>query len=91
MANVKVTSHLRRFFPDLGRVEEVEGETVAKVVAALDQRHPGMARYLIDDQGRLRAHVNIFVNGEGLHDREQLGQQVGRHDDLFIFQALSGG
>ena len=90
MAHVQFTSHLRRFFPDLQPVQ-VEAETVAEVVAALDRRFPGLARYVVDDQGALRKHVNIFLGEELVRDRRGLSDPVSGETRVFIMQALSGG
>jgi molybdopterin converting factor small subunit len=87
---VKFTRHLRRFFPDLDDVQ-VEGETVADVIAALNQRYPGLADYIIDERGRLRQHVNIFIGDVLIRDRERLEDPVTEADQLFVLQALSGG
>jgi hypothetical protein len=90
MPHVAFTRHLQRFFPDL--VEgEVPGTTVREVIDALDRRHPGLASYVIDETGRLRRHVNVFVGEEPIHDRTTLGDAVGEGDRIFILQALSGG
>jgi molybdopterin synthase sulfur carrier subunit len=90
MPLVKFTKNLQRFFPDL-RASNVDGETVAEVVAALDQRYPGLAGYLLDDQGNLREHVNIFVNEELIQDRQTLTDALEANDQVYILQALSGG
>jgi molybdopterin synthase sulfur carrier subunit len=90
MPLVKFTKNLQRFFPDIQTIN-VEGETVAQVVAALDQRHPGLAGYLLDDQGTLREHVNIFVNEELIQDRQTLTDALEANDQVYILQALSGG
>ncbi|HEX9922160.1 MAG TPA: MoaD/ThiS family protein [Anaerolineae bacterium] len=90
MPYVKFTSHLRRFFPDLGE-GDVAGRTVAEVVEALDEHYPGLAGYLVDERGALRRHVNIFVGNQLIRDREQLQDPVAADDKVFIFQALSGG
>jgi hypothetical protein len=47
----------------------VNGRTVAEVIGVLDERYPGWAAYIIDEQGALRKHVNIFVNDELIQDR----------------------
>lgn len=91
MPQVKFTTHLQRFFPGLNLVEEVEGDTVAAVIANLDARFPGLAGYIVDDHGALRPHVNVFIGEEMIQDRETLQDPVGEGDRLFIFQALSGG
>ncbi len=91
MPLVRFTRHLVRFFPSLSDQTEVEGKTVADVVAALDEMHPGLAGYIVNDQGALRRHVNIFLDQELIRDREQLQDPVGEADQIYIFQALSGG
>jgi molybdopterin synthase sulfur carrier subunit len=90
MAHVKFTQSLKRFFPDLCKVE-IEGNTVADIVTALDTRWMGLADYLIDEQGRLRPHVNIFVDGELIHDKQALSDLVDNNTRIYIIQALSGG
>jgi len=90
LPNVQFTRHLGMHFPGLASVE-VEGRSLAEIVRALDGLHPGLAAYLVDDQGTLRKHVNIFVNGQLLTDRSGLRDAVGPGDQVFIMQALSGG
>lgn len=93
MATVRFTRHLLAFFPAL-RAEEgevVPGASVHEVVAALDARHPGLGRYLVDDAGRLRRHVNIFKDGDMLADRHTLTDPVLDTTELLVVQALSGG
>ena len=90
MPTVRFTSHLQRFFPSLSEIE-VEGESVAEVVAALEQRFPGLRAYIVDDQGALRQHVNIFVRKELIEDRMALSDAVEAEDEVYILQALSGG
>jgi sulfur-carrier protein len=87
---VRFTRHLRLHFPDLADVR-VPGRTLAEVVSNLNELHPGLKGYLVDDTGALRMHVNIFVNEEILADRASLGDAVSDSDRVFIMQALSGG
>jgi hypothetical protein len=90
MPHVAFTRHLQRFFPDLAE-GEVPGTTVGEVIAELERRHPGLASYIVDETGRLRRHVNVFVGEEPIGDRERLSDGVGPGDRVFILQALSGG
>lgn len=91
MPRVHFTRHLHRFFPDLGESIEAEGNTVAELVRAADRRHPGLASYLVDEQGSLRKHVLVFVGGEQIRDRAGLTDAVGANDEVHFLQALSGG
>ena len=90
MANVQFTRHLRIHFPALADVR-LPGANVAEIVAGLEELHPGLAAYLIDDRGSLRMHVNIFINGEILRDRTSLMDTLSDEDEVFVMQALSGG
>lgn len=90
MPSVSFTSALKRFYPDLGNME-VSGSTVAELLEEIEHRHPGLKDYLVDERGRLRNHVNIYI-GQGLiEDRETLQDRVSNQDKILIFQALSGG
>lgn len=90
MPQVHFTRHLLRFFPDLA-AGEVPGETVREIVEELNRRFPGIAGYLVDEAGALRKHVNIFVGGAGIRDREGLSDPVQPDTEIFVMQALSGG
>lgn len=90
MAHVAFTPHLSRYFPNL-RSAEVDAASVAELVAALERAHPGLASYLIDERGRLRQHVNLFVDGRVVRDRETLADALRSESQVFVAQALSGG
>ena len=67
------------------------GSTVAEVLADLERRAPGIEFYVCDELGRLRRHVNIFVDGEMIVDRKRLSDRVSEGTRVLIMQALSGG
>lgn len=90
MAKVSFTHALKRFYPDLGPVT-VEGKNMAEILDAINQRFPGLKDYLVDDQGRLRQHVNIFIGENLIKDKTDFLDPVGERDEVYIFQALSGG
>jgi len=92
MAKVEFTPHLYQFFPDLqGQEHVVEASTVAEVVREMDRVAPGLAFYVCDERGRLRRHVNLFIDGRMLSDRKRLSDAVERDSRVLIMQALSGG
>ncbi len=90
MAKIKFTSALKRFFPSLSETE-IEGGSVKEVLYNVEKIHPGISSYLMDDNGVLRKHVNIFVQGDLIKDRNTLNDLVNHNDELLVFQALSGG
>jgi hypothetical protein len=91
MPAVKFTTHLEKFFPGVTKGVSVEGRTVAEVVAALDRQFPGLAAYLVDESGRLRKHVNIFIDEDLILDRQTLADEIPDGSRVYVFQALSGG
>ncbi len=93
MVRVAFTRHLHRFFPALGETAlvDVDSANVRALVGDLDALYPGLAGYLCDDAGALRRHVNIFVDGAPIHDRQGLTDSLDHAANVHIMQALSGG
>jgi molybdopterin converting factor small subunit len=90
MPKVSFTYALKRFFPGIGSTD-VDAENVRDTLDTLEQTYPGLKGYILDDQGRVRQHVNIFVDGELIADRETLSDTVNARSDVYVMQALSGG
>lgn len=67
---------------------EAEGTTIAALLVDLDRRHPGIRFRMVDEQGRMRPHMRVFVNRETVRD---LDTAIGDGDEVVIMQALSGG
>jgi molybdopterin synthase sulfur carrier subunit len=64
------------------------GATLGDALVNLERQFPGIRHRLIDEQGEVRPHMRIFINGEQCFD---LRQRVDPRDVLQIIQALSGG
>jgi len=89
MAHVSFTPHLLRHVQaDPG---EFAGGTVRAVLDAVFAEYPAMRSYVVDEQGALRKHVNIFIDGTPIKERENLSDIVGVGGEVYIMQALSGG
>ncbi|HJN93099.1 MAG TPA: MoaD/ThiS family protein [Dehalococcoidia bacterium] len=52
---------------------------------------PLLHRYLLTDTGKLRPHVNIFVNGAMIADRRELTDPLTAQDEVHVLQAVSSG
>ena len=89
MAQVAFTDNLLKHLPC--PPTKAAGDTVRAVMEAVFSENPPLRSYIVDDQGRLRKHVNIFVNDEMIADRTGLSDSVEENDRIFVFQALSGG
>jgi sulfur-carrier protein len=69
----------------------VDGTTLAEAFASVFASRPTLRGYVLDDQGALRRHVAVYINGRPAKDRARLGDPVGPDDEIYVFQALSGG
>jgi molybdopterin converting factor small subunit len=67
---------------------EVEAGTVGEAIAAVDQRFPGVAFRVIDEQNHIRPHINIFLGEQTVRD---LDTPVPTDNEIYIVGALSGG
>ncbi len=89
MAKVRFTSHLVRHRPLPGA--EAQGATVAEVLDAVFSGDDLLRGYVLDDQGRVRKHVNIYLDGALIADRVRLSDPVSPQAEIYVLQALSGG
>jgi hypothetical protein len=64
---------------------------VGTALQAVFDQQPGLRDYLLDDQGELRKHVFVFVDGERISDRKRLTDPVREASDIYVMQALTGG
>jgi molybdopterin synthase sulfur carrier subunit len=66
---------------------ELDGSTVAEVLRALERQHPDVRGWILDEQGSIREHINVFVNRD--YGREDT--PVAASDRLHVLPAISGG
>lgn len=89
MAKVRFTPHLERFLSVPAAT--APGDTVRAVLEAVFAENPRLRGYILDDRGRLRKHVAVFLDGELVADRAELSDPVTDAAEIFVMQALSGG
>jgi sulfur-carrier protein len=63
------------------------GGSVQEVLRALERQHPRTVGWVLDEQGRIRQHVNVFVNGE--LTREDL--PLAPEDRVHVLPSITGG
>ena len=89
MARVLFTPNLQRHVAC--PPAQASGRTVREVLDAVFVANERARSYILDDQGSLRHHMMIFVNGAQIHDRARLSDPVPEDGEVFVIQALSGG
>ena len=84
---VRIPTPLRSYTSQAADVL-AQGSTVDEVLVDLDRQFPGLRFRVVDEQGRLRKHMRVFINSDMTRD---LGAAVAEHDEVILMQALSGG
>jgi sulfur-carrier protein len=86
MAVVRLRAPLRELAGGR-RDHSIEGATVVDVLRALEQAHPAISGWVLDERGLIREHVNVFVNGS--YGSEQTA--VTQSDRIHVLPAITGG
>ena len=89
MAKVHFTSNLRRHV-DCPSVE-VMAKNVHQALAQAFAKNERLKTYVLDDQGHLRKHMRILVDGQAIKDLEKFNDAVQPTSEVWVMQALSGG
>jgi hypothetical protein len=71
--------------------QAVDGATVRAALDAYFAHNARARAYVLDEQGVLRQHVVIFVDGVQVRDRQALDDAVAPGAEIYVMQALSGG
>lgn len=91
MIQVRLTGQLRDWTGGKSRVDLKSAADVQSLVRGLDGEFPGIGRRIMDDQEKIRTHVNIFVNAENSRELEQEKTSLRDGDVVYILPSVSGG
>ena len=89
LPKIEFTTHLRLHLGVKNR--SVERQTVREALEAAFSDQPKLRGYVLNDQGALRKHMVIFVDGVQISDRTTLSDPVDAEGTIHVLQALSGG
>ena len=89
MPRVTFTDNIQRHVPCPPC--EVAGGTVGEVLEAVFAGNARARGYVLDDQGALRKHMIVFIDGQPIADRTGLNDPVPAGAEVYVMQALSGG
>lgn len=90
VVNVRIPPALRGLTDGIAELP-VQAATVAEMVAALEQRHPGLAARLLSPEGGLRPYVNVFIDQDNVRQREGLSAVLHEGAVVSILPAVAGG
>jgi len=72
-------------------MREAPGSTLREVLEAYFQENERARGYVLDEQGKIRQHMVVFIDGDLVLDREKLSDVVQPSSVIDVIQALSGG
>ncbi|WP_326597522.1 ubiquitin-like small modifier protein 1 [Streptomyces sp. NBC_01803] len=87
---VRIPTILRTYTGGKAEVA-AEGETLGDVLADLDRKHQGIAGRVLDDDGKLRRFVNVYVNDDDVRFTEGLRTPTPDGAGVSIIPAVAGG
>lgn len=89
---VHIPGALREFTAGRPRVEITFSRgTVADVLSTLWNLHPGIRDRVVNEQGQIRQHINIFIGNENIRYTGGLDSPVSDGAEVSIVPAVSGG
>jgi len=70
---------------------QAQGGTVREVLEELGQRYPGLANMIFDQERRIPAHINIYLNNQEIHSLQGPDTPVKDGDEVAVIPAIAGG
>jgi len=90
MATIIIPTPLRKFTNNTAKLQITEG-TIESSIRELTTNFPDLKRHLLDENGRIRSFVNIFVGDEDIRDLQQEQTIVKNDTVVSIIPAIAGG
>jgi len=89
-ARVRVPTPLRKFTQGCDEVD-ASGQTISGLFNDLEQNYPGIKERIIDDTGKVRRFVNVYVNGDDIRFLKNMDTAIKDGDNVSIVPAIAGG
>ena len=70
---------------------EASGGTLADVIADIDRRHPGFSDRVLDEGGKLRTYVNVYIGEDDARSKGGTGAAVPDGAEVMVIPAMAGG
>jgi len=91
LIRVRLTAQLRDYALGSREVELDSATDLRTMVRKLEQSYPGIGGRIVDDQGRIRAHVNVFVNSANSRELKNENTPLRDGDVVHILPSVAGG
>lgn len=90
MATIIIPTPLRKFTNNTAKLQ-IKGGTIAESITELTTNFPDLKRHLLDDKGKIRTFVNIFIGDQDIRDLQQEDTIVKEDAVVSIIPAIAGG
>ena len=90
MPHLKVGALMRYYLGNQGEVA-VHGATVGEALRDAVVRYPALEFHLFDSHGKIRRHINVFVNDKNIRDLQGLSTALAQDDQIVLLASISGG
>ncbi len=90
MATIIIPVSLRKFTNNIAKIR-VKGGILSQSLEELTTNFPELKKMLIDDHGRIRSYVNVFVGTSDIRNLQQEQTIVGEDAVISIIPADEGG
>jgi molybdopterin synthase sulfur carrier subunit len=88
--SVRIPTILRSYTAGAAEVSTPEG-TLREVISGLDAAYPGLGGRLLDDGGKLRRFINVYVGEEDVRFASGLDTPVPAGAQVSVIPAVAGG
>ena len=88
--SVRIPTILRTYTNGAAEVSS-EGGTLREVLAKLDADYPGIGARILDDSGKVRRFVNVYVGEEAVRFSEGLDTVTPEGAQISVIPAVAGG
>ena len=80
-----------RYYIDNKPEAVVYGATVSDVLKDAVAKYPALKIHIFDSEGKVRRHINIFVNSQNIRDLNGLETRLEESDQIILMASISGG
>jgi molybdopterin converting factor small subunit len=67
------------------------GTTLDEVFFDIEKRHPGFRSLVVDDAGRIKTYVNVYIGEDDARTRGGLAAPVPAGSEVMVIPAMAGG